>query len=157
MFVKSFRQGVKVLDLSEECRQLVVLFISDFDKKQKNPGLILEGLHTSLEMIDKKEKSYLALEKEIRNFSLNEGYLFVIGDSVKKQSLTEGVVSPLGFLNNLKLWVQSLLEIVKAWKDKSKRPEQLEKELKTLDHTRLNKWFSAKRCQDQLLAYIKNS
>lgn len=155
LFVQSVRFGVKVLDLKEICQQIIVTILSDYDTKKKQPALVLDGLKRAQDLLSKCEGSAADLDQELKNNSLSEGYLFVVGDGVKKYSLDDPTASPLGLLFALKSWLQAIIEVVKAWKDYSKSKEIMEKEVKSIDYSKINKWLSAKRCQDQILSYLK--
>lgn len=134
----------------------MVAFLSDFGAKHNNPSLISEPLSKVLNELDKKDREFSQLDREIKEYSFNEGYLFVVGDSVKKVSLREGAVSITVVVSNLKTWLQGAITVIQAWKNKSKTTQALTKEARQLESNKLSKWFSAKKCQDQLINYINN-
>lgn len=143
------------MDLKEPCQQIIVTILSDYDTKKKQPGLVLDGLLKAQNILAKCERYAGDLEQEIKSSTLSESYLFVIGDGVKKFSVEDPSASPTSLVSALKTWLQALIEVVRAWKEYSKSKENMDKEAKNIDHSKINKWVSAKRCQDQIVSYLK--
>lgn len=146
-----------MLDLRDECQTVMASLFSDFDTKGKHPQLIIDGFNKALEGLLRKEHSAASLEEGLKAYRWPEGYLFVLGDSVKKYSIEESTCSPMALLSALKKWIQSVSGVLTAWKDRSRPVETLERDAKSIDHSVISKWFSAKRCQDHIASLISRS
>lgn len=134
----------------------------DLDPKKSKPALIFEGLEEVARQLDAREQGLAGLEQELRDYSEVEGYLFVIGDQMKKVGvggdqvdIAKGTVSGLAYVQMLRSWVKAVGRIVGRWKN-GEFVDVLERELKAVEYVRMGKWFGARRCMEQLLGYIKN-
>lgn len=63
-------------------------------------------------------------------------------------------MSALSYVLALKAWVNAVARVAAKWKN-GEFVDVLEKELRAIEYTRLQKWFSARRCMEQVLTYIK--
>lgn len=78
---------MKILDLSEECRQLLSTVVGDFASKKPSPELLVVGLAQVSTQLERREQEYLPLEQELGDYAEVEGYLFVLGDQIKRVGL----------------------------------------------------------------------
>ena len=152
LFAEALKHGVLLVDFSPEAKMLASSILPDVEGRHKTSQTILTGLQKTTEQLSNRLFAITELDKKVKSFGYSEGYLFILGDSVRKYRLwmMEDKVSPLDLLASFKNWLTAITELVDSWHLKRKSADLLIRDLGGVDTSKVGKWISTRRYHEVL-------